>query len=116
MVGTERVHFTWDAATLTLTAVVDATSDGVTPQARAGTELFEVVLDPSFNGNYTLTLLDNVLHAAGGEEASAPPVSLTFNIIDADNSPAGGDQGTLVVEFNDDTPEADVDGLVDAPT
>jgi hypothetical protein len=104
MVGTERVHFTWDPGTLTLTAVIDATSDGVTPQARAGTSLFSLVLDPSLNGNYTLTLLDNVLHASGGNETSAPNVALAFHIVDSDNSPAGGAAGTLNIEFNDDAP------------
>jgi hypothetical protein len=99
MVGTERVHFVWDAGTLTLTAVVDATSDGVTAQARAGTELFELVLDPSLNGNYTLTLLDNVLHAPGGNENSAPNVDLDFHIVDSDNSPAGGAARPLDGEF-----------------
>ncbi|MCL6684793.1 DUF5801 repeats-in-toxin domain-containing protein [Sphingomonas alba] len=104
MVGTERVHFTWDNATLTLRAIVDAT-DGVNPQARAGTELFKVVLDPSLNGNYTLTLEDNVLHAAGGnDETSAPNVQLLFHIVDSDNSPAGGAGGQLNITFNDDMP------------
>ena len=94
VVGTENVVYNWDAGTLTLTA----TTVGGT---RPGTELFELVLDDATSGEYTLTLLDNVLHAAGGNETSAPNVALSFTVLDSDLSSANG---TLNITFNDDGP------------
>ncbi|MFC7535885.1 beta strand repeat-containing protein [Sphingomonas sp. GCM10030256] len=97
-VGTETVRYSWDEASLKLTATVVG-------GARDGTALFTVVLGDATSGNYTLTMLDNVLHASGGDEASAPLVGLTFTVLDSDNSSA---TGMLNVEFNDDAPTATV--------
>ena len=46
-----------------------------------------VVNDPA-TGAYTVNLLDNVLHAAGGNETSAPEVLLTYTITDSDGTAA----------------------------
>ncbi len=93
-VGTETVRYTWSGSTLT------ATVEG---GARNGTVLFDIVVNQT-TGEYTLTLRDNVIHAAGGNETSAPNVPLTYTVTDSDNSPAGGVNGTLNIEFNDDAP------------
>jgi hypothetical protein len=50
-----------------------------------------------------VTLLDNVLHAPGGDEASAPVVDLTYTATDSDGDIA---TGTLAITFNDDAPSA----------
>jgi large repetitive protein len=63
--------------------------------------LFSVVVNPS-TGAYTLTLLDNVLHASGGEENDAT-AALTYQVSDSDGSVASG---TLNITFDDDTPNA----------
>ncbi|MCL6698541.1 DUF5801 domain-containing protein [Sphingomonas sp. NSE70-1] len=93
-VGTETVRYTWAGSTLT------ATVEG---GPRNGTVLFDIVVNQT-TGEYTLTLRDNVIHAAGGNETSAPNVPLTYTVTDSDNSPAGGVNGTLNIEFNDDAP------------
>ena len=93
-VGTETVRYTWAGSTLT------ATVEG---GARNGTVLFDIVVNQT-TGEYTLTLRDNVIHAAGGDETSAPNVALTYTVTDSDNSPAGGVNGTLNITFNDDAP------------
>ena len=88
-VGTETVDYTWDESTDTLTATGPR---GV---------LFTVSLTP--DGDYTVTLEDNVLHAAGGGEASAPAVVLNYLAKDSDD----GDEdatGALTITFNDDAP------------
>ena len=53
-VGTEDIEYSWDAGTNTLTAEI-------TSGDRAGTDLFQVTIDPT-NGDYSVTLLENVLH------------------------------------------------------
>jgi len=63
--------------------------------------LFTVQVTNPATGAYTVKLLDNVLHAAGGNEASAPVVPLTYTITDSDTSTA---TGTLNITFNDDAP------------
>ncbi len=95
-VGTENVTYSWNAGTSTLTATV-------TGGSRNGTVLFDIVVNQT-TGEYTLTLYDNVIHAAGGDEASAPNVALTYTVTDSDNSPPGGVNGTLNITFNDDAP------------
>ena len=97
-VGTETVRYTWAGSTLT------ATVEG---GPRNGTVLFDIVVDQA-TGEYTLTLRDNVIHTAGGDETSAPNVALTYTVTDSDNSPAGGVNGTLNITFNDDGPSATI--------
>ncbi|MDX8510099.1 DUF5801 repeats-in-toxin domain-containing protein, partial [Mesorhizobium captivum] len=97
-VGTETVAYSWDAGTNTLTATT-------TSGDRIGTALFTVhVTDPA-SGAYTVTLLDNVLHAGGPNDENAidPTTSLTYTITDADNSST---TGTLTITFDDDAPTA----------
>ena len=106
-VGTERVTYAWNAGTNTLTAKIAADTGGMSPvaQARAGTDLFQVTLSPA--GEYVVTLLDNVLHAAGGnDETSAPTVDLFYRATDSDNDVV--ETGKLSITFNDDTPTAAV--------
>jgi VCBS repeat-containing protein len=101
-VGTETVIYSWNAGTSTLLATVNA-------GARAGTTLFQVALDTS-TGAYTVTLLHNVLHAAGGNEADAPQVDLAFVVTDSDydaiTNPGSSATGALRIVFNDDMPSA----------
>ena len=62
------------------------------------------ITDPA-TGAYTVTLLDNVLHAGGpnDENATDPTPALTYSITDADGSTA---TGTLTITFDDDAPTA----------
>jgi hypothetical protein len=85
MVGTETVTYSWSGDTLTATG----------PRG----ELFNVEVDPT-TGEYTVTLVDNVLHTAGGNENDAA-AALTYTVMDADGSEA---TGTLNVTFDDDMP------------
>ncbi|WP_292302730.1 DUF5801 repeats-in-toxin domain-containing protein, partial [Mesorhizobium sp.] len=99
-VGQENVTYSWDAGTNTLTATT-------TSGDRIGTPLFTVhVTDPA-TGAYTVTLLDNVLHAGGPNDENAidPTTSLTYTITDADNSSA---TGTLTITFDDDGPSVTI--------
>ncbi|MCA1683608.1 MAG: cadherin-like domain-containing protein, partial [Actinobacteria bacterium] len=89
MVGTETVSYTWNAVTGVLTA---SGSRGV---------LFTVSLN-STTGAFTVTLVDNVLHAAGGNENDAT-AALTFTATDSQGESANG---TLTVTFDDDMPSA----------
>ncbi|MXP14759.1 tandem-95 repeat protein, partial [Altererythrobacter confluentis] len=92
-VGTETVNYTWNAGTNTLTATGPR---GI---------LFTVSLDAA--GNYVLTQIDNVLHAAGNGETSAPPVVLAYIATDSDGD--SSTDGTLSITFNDDVPTAVAD-------
>jgi hypothetical protein len=62
-VGIEEVTYSWNAGSNTLTATVTGGSD------RIGTELFTVLVTNPATGAYKVTLLDNVLHVAGGKLA-----------------------------------------------
>jgi hypothetical protein len=93
-VGTETILYTWNSATNTLTATVNA-------GARAGTALFTVNLTSS--GAYTVTLHEPVLHAAGGAENDAI-VALNYQAADSDGDVSTA--GTLTITFDDDTPVA----------
>ncbi|MDE2412466.1 MAG: cadherin-like domain-containing protein, partial [Sphingomonadales bacterium] len=86
-VGTETVSYAWNALTNTLTATG--------PRGA----LFTVSLSPS--GAYTVTLLDNVLHAAGGNETSTV---VDLHYLAADNDGSSSTAGQLSITFNDDTP------------
>ena len=99
MVGTETVAYAWNAGTNILTATGPR---GV---------LFTVSLTPS--GAYTVTLVDNVLHAAGGAEANAPVVNLNYLATDSDGD--SSTTGVLAITFNDDTSTAtdDIDSVTE---
>ncbi|MXP41610.1 tandem-95 repeat protein [Altererythrobacter soli] len=89
-VGAEAVTYGWDEGSRTLTAT------------GARGPLFSVTLQP--DGTYTVTLLDNVLHSAGGDETSAPAVVLDYLATDGDDGDPA--TGTLTITFNDDAPFA----------
>lgn len=101
-VGTDTVSYSWNGTTNMLTATI------TTVGGRAGTPLFQVVVNPT-TGAYTVTLLDNVLHAAGGNENSTQ-VDLAFLVTDSDydaiTNPASSALGQLRIVFNDDMPSA----------
>jgi Domain of unknown function (DUF5801) len=92
-VGTETVSYSWNSGSNTLTATGPR---GV---------LFTVVVTNPVTGAYTVTLLDNVLHAGGPnqENATDPATSLNYTITDADGSFV---TGTLTITFDDDAPTA----------
>ncbi|PMR71593.1 retention module-containing protein, partial [Halomonas heilongjiangensis] len=87
VVGSETVTYGWDAGSNTLTATG--------PRG----DLFTIQVNP-LTGEYTLTLLDNVLHAEGTDDAST---ELTFTVIDGNGTEA---TGSLTITFFDDAPEA----------
>jgi VCBS repeat-containing protein len=101
-VGTDTVSYSWNGATNTLTATI------TTVGGRVGTALFQVVVNPN-TGAYTVTLLDNVLHSAGGNENDTS-VSLNFLVTDSDynasTNPGSSAVGQLNISFNDDMPSA----------
>ena len=65
-VGQENVTYGWTAGSNTLTA----TTVGGT---RPGTALFTVQVTNAATGAYTVTLLDNVLHARARTTRTTPP-------------------------------------------
>jgi large repetitive protein len=87
-VGTETVNYAWNAGTNTLTATG--------PRGA----LFTVQVTNVVTGAYKVTLLDNVLHAAGGAENDAT-AALNYTVTDSDGSST---TGTLTITFDDDTP------------
>ncbi|SBV34979.1 protein of unknown function [uncultured Sphingopyxis sp.] len=93
-VGQESVQLAWNAGTGTLT--------GTGPRG----PLFTVEVTDSAVGAYKVTLLDNVLHAGGGDENDAT-ATLTFTVTDSDGSPANG---TLEIAFDDDAPTVTAGG------
>ncbi len=95
VVGQESVIYSWDGSANTLTATV---SGG----ARSGTPLFKVVVDPT-TGAFTVTLLDNVIHAPGPNDGSEPTASLTYTVTDGSGAST---TGILTVTFDDDVPTA----------
>ncbi|WP_300973034.1 DUF5801 repeats-in-toxin domain-containing protein [Sphingomonas sp. LHG3406-1] len=95
-VGVEAVTYQWDSSNGTLSAV-----------SARGT-IFQVVVSPS-TGNYTVSLLKPILHAAGANETSTF-VDLNYRAQDGD-----GDidlTGKLTIEFNDDSPNPFTPGSV----
>ncbi|QIG55107.1 hypothetical protein G6N82_13985 [Altererythrobacter sp. BO-6] len=91
--GTEAISWTWNDATDTLTAT-----------SSRGT-IFTIVVDQA-TGNYTMTLLQNVLHpeptsdADNGERAVS--LNLTYNAIDSENEVSP--DATVTIIFGDDGP------------
>ncbi|MBU1212258.1 MAG: hypothetical protein KJ587_13420, partial [Alphaproteobacteria bacterium] len=63
-------------------------------------DLFTVAITDALTGAFTLTLLDNVLHTAGGAENDAL-LDIPYVVKDSDASEA---PGTLKVTFDDDVP------------
>ncbi len=96
-IGSELVTYGWNAGSNTLTATI-------TGGARDTAPLFTVQVNPS-TGAYTVNLLDNVLHAAGGTENEFDAV-LTYRVTDSDSTanPATYATGTLNITFDDDSP------------
>ena len=86
--GTETVTYSISGNTLTASSARGA--------------VFTVEITDSATGEYTVTLLQNVLHAAGSDENDAS-VSIDFTVTDSD-----GDQTTtnLGIVFDDDAPYA----------
>ncbi|MBY6015526.1 VCBS domain-containing protein [Qipengyuania gaetbuli] len=86
--GTETVTYSISGNTLTASSARGA--------------VFTVEITDSATGEYTVTLLQNVLHAAGSDENDAS-VSIDFTVTDSD-----GDQTTtnLGIVFDDDAPSA----------
>ena len=95
VVGQETVTYAWDATTNTLTATG--------PRGA----LFTVQITDKVTGAYTVTLLQNVLHAtldgATGDNTENPAtLALAYSIKDADGSATTNN--TLTITFDDDTP------------
>ena len=95
--GTESVLYSWAGNTLT------ATVDG---GDRDGTALFTLEVTDTETGAYQITLLDNVLHESldgevGDDTENNALIDLTFTVTDSDGD---SQSGTLVVDFDDDTP------------
>ncbi|WP_226699900.1 DUF5801 repeats-in-toxin domain-containing protein [Qipengyuania gaetbuli] len=86
--GTETVSYSISGNTLTASSARGA--------------VFTVEITDSATGEYTVTLLQNVLHAAGSDENDAS-VSIDFTVTDSD-----GDQTStnLGIVFDDDAPSA----------
>ena len=97
-VGQENVTYSWNAGSNTLTA----TTVGGT---RPGTALFTVQVTNPATGAYTVTLLDNVLHAGGPNDENTPMRS-SASAIDHRRRRLDGANGTLTVTFDDDAPTA----------
>ena len=101
--GQETVTYTVVGGVLTakITTSPDAT--------RVGTDLFKVEITDKATGAYTVTLLDNVLHAAGPDDEGTtdPTVVLGYVITDADGSETTNN--TLTITFDDDAPSATVE-------
>ncbi|MGM0859000.1 MAG: VCBS domain-containing protein [Pseudomonadota bacterium] len=105
-VGQEQVSYEWADDVLTAT-ISESPEDG-----REGEELFKVELDDA--GNYTVTLLENVLHKTlDGEEGdnteNDASVELAYT---AQNADGDSQSGKLTIDFNDDTPTVEVAGTV----
>jgi VCBS repeat-containing protein len=101
-IGTETVTYSWVAANSTLTATI-------TSGARANDSdprLFTVKVDNAVTGDYTVTLLKNVMHAedVANEENEATTSTLRYVVVDSDGTPSL--PGALVINFDDDMPEA----------
>ncbi len=100
-IGTETVTYNWNGASNTLTATI-------TGGSRNGIDLFTVQVTDPATGDYTVTLLTNVLHEplngeAGDNEENDASAALTYTITDSDGSEA---TGTLSITFDDDAPTA----------
>ena len=96
--GTETLSYVVSADGLTLQAFVEG-------GPRDGAPLFTVVITNADTGAYTVTLHDNVLHAAGGNDETSDTLVLPYQMKDADND-LSASPGQLTITFNDDMPTA----------
>ena len=102
MVGQEEVTYSWSDDTLT--ATISDSSDS----SRLNNVLFTVKVDDAMTGDYTVSLLDNVLHVDDdANDENDALASLTYTVTDGDGSQA---ESTLDITFDDDTPVAVDDG------
>ncbi|WP_444677834.1 retention module-containing protein [Halomonas sp. E19] len=92
-VGQETILYVWDASTNTLTAFSPARE----------LELFTIQVNPA-TGAFTLTQLNNLLHAAGTDEALA---SLVYTV----TSSSGTATGTFNIVIADDQPSVSVGSI-----
>jgi hypothetical protein len=90
--GVEAVTFAWNDSTDTLTATSSARGD-----------IFTVTVDPA-TGEYTVTLLQPVMHAPGDDENDAT-VALTYTVVDGNGDSANN---TLTLTIDDDAPVAGI--------
>jgi len=90
--GGEDVSYGWNVGLNTLTATIDGGD-------RDGTNLFDVVLNPT-SGQYTVTLLTNAMHTVAGSEDDIT-AALSYSLTDAMNLTT---TGTLNVVIDDDLP------------
>ncbi|QEL24126.1 type I secretion C-terminal target domain-containing protein [Bosea sp. F3-2] len=101
-IGQETVTYGWNSASNVLTATITISTDST----RENSALFTVAVTPA-TGAYTLTLLDNVLHAPGNNAENGDiTLALHYSVGDSDGDTSAGDTGTgtLNVTFNDDSP------------
>ncbi|MEP3051002.1 MAG: DUF5801 repeats-in-toxin domain-containing protein [Erythrobacter sp.] len=92
-IGQETVTYNVNGNILTAT---------VTGGDRDGTDLFTVEITDTATGTYVVTLLDNVVHTAGGDENDAF-ASIDFSVTDSEGETA---PASLSITFDDDTPTA----------
>ncbi len=104
VIGQETVTYSVSADGSLLTAKITTSADAT----RLNTDLFTVQITNQQTGAYTVTLKDNVLHAAGGNEQNID-ITVPYQLRDADGD-LSVSPGTLGLRFNDDTPEAVDDG------
>ena len=100
-VGQETVSIT--GSSTSLMAVITASPDA----DRIGDTLFTVTLDAE-SGNYVVTLVDNILHdndANENEDGTELSVNIPYQVLDASGNDSDSN-GTLTIQFNDDTPRA----------
>lgn len=99
--GQESGTYSWSGNKLT--AIIGD------PSPRAGNALFEVEITNTATGDFTVTLLDNVVHLAGPNAENDAGVNntqlvLSYRMTDGDDSV--DDTGTLAINFDDDAPTA----------
>jgi len=102
VIGQETVIYSWNGTSNLLTATITASTD----LSRVNSALFTVAVTPA-TGAYTLTLLDNVLHASSNNAENGDIVlALQYSVGDSDGDTSTGDTGTgtLNVTFDDDSP------------
>ncbi|NAW32842.1 DUF5801 repeats-in-toxin domain-containing protein, partial [Halomonas alimentaria] len=98
--GTEDITYAWDADNNVLTATIDGGE-------RDGQDLFQVELTDAQTGDYTVSLLNNVLHTDDETDTeNETDLGLTYTVTDSDGSTA---DGKLNITFDDDVPVSNAD-------
>src|SRR4029079_16446177 len=112
VIGQETVTYTVSADGRTRTPKIPASPDA----SRLNSTLFTVAITDKATGSYTVTLLDNVLHAQGpnDENQTDPQATINYVITDADGSTAAS-ASTLTITFDDDAPTATSEASQDVP-